>query len=350
MHSFEEAALRWEDNELFYKTLRQKQEQGEAVYQEFLKTLDQGDLYRRGLYVPGFSSPFRNFGEIYPIFELDTDIAVWKHSRYTPPYLHSHDYFEIVFVRSGHAVHVIEEKVSIDMQPGDLCILPDGVRHSLSVMEDDSIVINIMLKKSTFQYVFFDILSSDNILSQFFQSALRGRARSPYLYFRTASSSKITACIEELFLEFYNHRKYYEKILKSLTVYLFSLLLRDYQSYFVAGENLREYEILNYIREHFSSVTLESAAANFHYSPSYLSRKIRQMTGKTFTELLRQFRMDSACRLLVESRMSVGQIGEIVGFQSQEHFNRTFKKTFHMTPTEYRLSHTSGSGEKKEYP
>ncbi|MBR2653240.1 MAG: helix-turn-helix transcriptional regulator, partial [Lachnospiraceae bacterium] len=48
------------------------------------------------------------------------------------------------------------------------------------------------------------------------------------------------------------------------------------------------------------------------------------------------YRMQMACRLLLESNIPVYQISEIVGYQSLEHFNRTFKAQKGMPPSEYR--------------
>ena len=172
IEGFDEIVLAWEKHELFYKGLYEKKKGNPAEYRRFLSQLNVEDLREEGLVVPDLYDTFEIYGETTPIFDLNTDIAVWKHSRYTPAYLHAHRYFEIVCVVSGHARHRVSGEAVMELQPGDICILPDGVCHSLEVISDDGIVINVMLKKSTFQYTFFDILSSDNLLSRFFQDAL----------------------------------------------------------------------------------------------------------------------------------------------------------------------------------
>lgn len=335
-NNFHELVHRWEKNEQFYKVLYEKKRLGPDEYRKFLAVLNEDELKEEGLCVPDLFEPFKNFGEIYPIFSLDMDIAVWKHSRYTPPYLHSHDYFEIVCVMEGKAVHRIDEKIEIIMTEGDICILPDKTKHSVEVMADDGIVINVMLKKSTFRYTFFDVLSADNMLSQFFQDALYGNMDTAYLYFKTGNDEEIRLCIEKLFLEYYNHRRYYDKVLKSQVICFFTYLLRGYEQYFVPGDNRLELEIFKYLKNNFMDATLESAAKYFNYSPAYFSRMIRKFTGQTFSELMKKYRMDMACRLLRESNMQVGQICEIVGYNNLEHFNRQFKKMFQKSPTQYR--------------
>lgn len=335
-NNFHELVHRWEKHEQFYKILYEKKQLGPDEYQKFLIGLKQDELRTEGICVPDLFEPFTKFGEICPIFNLDVDIAVWKHSRYTPPYLHSHDYFEIVCVMEGKAVHRIDEKIVMEMTAGDICILPDRTKHSLEVMEDNGIVINVMLKKSTFRYTFFDVLSADNMLSKFFQDALYGDIHTAYLYFKTGSDTEIQSCIEKLFLEYYNHCKYFDKVLKSQIICFFTYLLRGYEQYFVPGDNRLELEIFKYLKDNFMDATLEAAAKYFNYSPAYFSRMIRKFTGQTFSELMTEYRMNMACRLLRESNMQVGQICEIVGYSNLEHFNRQFKKMFQKSPTQYR--------------
>lgn len=342
IEGFDEIVLAWEKHELFYKELYEKKKGNPAEYRRFLSQLNVEDLREEGLVVPDLYDTFEIYGETTPIFDLNTDIAVWKHSRYTPAYLHAHRYFEIVCVVSGHARHRVSGETVMELQPGDICILPDGVCHSLEVISDDGIVINVMLKKSTFQYTFFDILSSDNLLSRFFQDALLEHKENNYLFFRTGNEEEdtIECCIKAMFLNYYKHRKYYDKMIKHLVSCLFILLLRNYNKYYIPDKNSqKELKIMRYLQEHYADATLEHAAAYFNYSTSYFSRMVKHNTGCNFTELLVKYRLELACRLLRESRLKVGEICEIIGYHNLEHFNRQFRKEFDRTPTQYRREH-----------
>lgn len=336
LKKFNELVQRWEDNEIFYRKLYKKKQQSEKEYHEFLAGLDEKELKQKGLCVPDLFSPYTSLDEVHPIFSIDSDIAVWKHSRYTPPFEHMHSYFEVICVISGKVLNRIEHTKDLEMQAGDICILPDRTVHSLETSEDDTIVLNVMLRKSTFRHTFFDILSSDDMLSHFFQDALYGETHLSYLYFKTGNDERIGRCLRQMFMEYYFHRKYYDKVLRSLVICLFSYLVRDYEKYFVVGNNRMELEIFKYLKKNFMDVTLESAARHFNYSTAYFSRMIRRMTGQTFTQLMQKYRMDMACRLLRESRLHIGQISEIAGYKNPEHFNRQFRKKFNKSPSEYR--------------
>ena len=77
-------------------------------------------------------------------------------------------------------------------------------------------------------------------------------------------------------------------------------------------------------------------AEQFHLSAPYISKFIREKSGKTFKEQLTNIRMKKARTLLKHGNMTVENIAAAVGYPSVEHFSRTFKKLFQMTPVEYR--------------
>lgn len=335
-YKFDELIHRWEEHEIFYRDLYMKKQGNPAAYKEYLKSLDVRDLQERGLTVPELFTPFSVLGEYQIIFPLAADLSVWKHSRYTPSYYHSHEYIEVICVMEGKAINRFSEDEYYEMVPGDIIILPDGTRHALEVFSDDGIVLNIMLKKSTFKTAFFDILANDNMLSNFFQGVLRGENRTPYLYFVCGEDAEIRQCIERMFLEYYCHRHYYEMIEKSLVICLFSLLLRNTDRYLRQGEKDIRYRIYQYLHKNFANASLEDAANAFGYRPAYFSRLVRKETGRSFTEMLTAYRIQMASRLLTDSRIPIYQISEIVGYQSLEHFNRTFRRERGMSPSQYR--------------
>lgn len=117
IEGFDEIVLAWEKHELFYKELYEKKKGNPAEYRRFLSQLNVEDLREEGLVVPDLYDTFEIYGETTPIFDLNTDIAVWKHSRYTPAYLHAHRYFEIVCVVSGHARHRVSGETVMELQP-----------------------------------------------------------------------------------------------------------------------------------------------------------------------------------------------------------------------------------------
>ena len=87
-------------------------------------------------------------------FDLSNNdsIVVQKHERYSPAIEHSHTFFELSYVYDGKCSQTISGR-TIEMRTGDFCVIPPGIKHSISVF-DDTIVINIMLRRDTLHSMF----------------------------------------------------------------------------------------------------------------------------------------------------------------------------------------------------
>lgn len=94
--------------------------------------------------------------------------------------------------------------------------------------------------------------------------------------------------------------------------------------------------MLNYIQANYQKVALEDMAEKFHLSEPYISKYIKEKSGKTFGEHVAEVRMKKAKMLLKNGNMTVEDIAYAVGYQNVEHFNRLFKRSFEMTPVQYR--------------
>lgn len=101
-------------------------------------------------------------------------------------------------------------------------------------------------------------------------------------------------------------------------------------------QDARLTEILNYINTNYLTVTLDELADEFHLSKPYLSKYIKEKSGKTFGDIVKNVRMKKARTLLKCGNMTVEVIADKVGYQNVEHFNRLFKKKYGMTPVQFR--------------
>lgn len=85
-------------------------------------------------------------------------------------------------------------------------------------------------------------------------------------------------------------------------------------------------EIMNYIETNYLTVTLDRLSTQMHLSSPYLSKYIKEKSGGTFGEIVRNVRMKKACILLKNGAMTVENIADSVGYPNVEHFNRLFRK------------------------
>ena len=97
--------------------------------------------------------------------------------------------------------------------------------------------------------------------------------------------------------------------------------------------------ILDEIAEHpAEAVSLSAVADSMHVSVAYISRRFKEQTGKTFTEAVRQARVEQACRLLANSNKKVSEIAELCGYKDAKTFYAVFRRCTGMTPCAYRKS------------
>ena len=71
-------------------------------------------------------------------------------------------------------------------------------------------------------------------------------------------------------------------------------------------------------------------------SPSTLRRLFKEHTGKSPGDFIRDLRMVTAARRLLTSDAGISQIAYEVGYDDPNYFARMFKKTFGVSPREYR--------------
>ena len=94
------------------------------------------------------------------------------------------------------------------------------------------------------------------------------------------------------------------------------------------------------IEREYQSLNTNTAAASLQLSEAYFSDLVRKKTGRTFTELLRKYRMEMAKKLLEETSIKIEEIAFLVGYNNEYYFMKHFKKEEGMTPTEFRKSNT----------
>ncbi|WP_339532337.1 AraC family transcriptional regulator [Pseudomonas mucidolens] len=81
---------------------------------------------------------------------------------------------------------------------------------------------------------------------------------------------------------------------------------------------------------------LSVIAQRLNMSEPGFSRFFKRVTGHGFIDLMRKFRVQRACRLLLQTEMSVADICFEVGYANLSNFNRHFRIEMHQTPSEYR--------------
>ncbi|MGM9778374.1 MAG: ATP-binding protein, partial [Prevotella sp.] len=80
---------------------------------------------------------------------------------------------------------------------------------------------------------------------------------------------------------------------------------------------------------------VEALSQKVGVSRAQLHRRMKDITGMTTSDFLRNIRMEQAARLLKEGKINITQVAYSVGYNNQTHFSTVFKAHFGMSPTEY---------------
>lgn len=99
--------------------------------------------------------------------------------------------------------------------------------------------------------------------------------------------------------------------------------------------------IEQYVQQNMNrgTINLEDMAAAMGMSMKPLFQKVREITGKTPAEVVRDLRLKHACILLQRTNINMSELANHIGFATGEHFINIFKERFGISPSEYRLKY-----------
>ncbi|MBQ2249462.1 MAG: helix-turn-helix transcriptional regulator [Clostridia bacterium] len=96
-------------------------------------------------------------------------------------------------------------------------------------------------------------------------------------------------------------------------------------------------QILRYIEEHETeAIRLEQLAEAAGKSPSQAERLFRKEMGQPIYRYVLSRKLELACRLLLESGMSVREIASYLSFEDEFYFSGLFRRKIGLSPSQYR--------------
>lgn len=88
-----------------------------------------------------------------------------------------------------------------------------------------------------------------------------------------------------------------------------------------------------------SDFNVDALADILGISRVQLFRRVKEITGITIGEFIRNLRMQQAAELLAKGDVTVSQVAYAIGMVSPAHFTAAFKKYFGVSPSEYMKKH-----------
>ena len=331
------------EHELFYKEYHDKK-QNPKEFQQFLRSLDPKSIHDRFLIVPELAEGNTQVGshiQDYWYFNVTSDksVRLVKHNRYTPAFVHTHAFFEIIYVLRGTCTHNVFGQ-SYEMQEGDICLLSPSVVHS--IYAEDSLVINILIRRSNMEDIFFNVLRDNNMVSDFLVNSIYLKNYATFLTFHTFDDEEVRNQILEMYLEQTLNDSYSDRIISSMLIIFFTKLARKYkkaaESPLPMEKTASAAKLLHCITKEYSTITLNELANRLNYSVPYCSKYIRELTGQSFLQLLKHVRFQKAENYLLTTNFSIQKISDLLGYENPENFMRAFKKEYGISPSAFRLS------------
>ena len=285
--------------------------------------------------------PFDNDLSEDDFFAYGENVSLLTHARYLPPLILKHAFFEMVYVREGSCINFLNNR-EYSLAKGDICIIAPNHSHALYALSDDVNVINIQMRTSTFESAFFDILKDRDILSDFFMHGLHNMSGSSCLTFRTGDDKILYNISEAMFNEVKHNYRYRGKMLDSLlTAFLIHLLREHEKDIVLSPESTGKNDdnlilMLQYIQSNYASLSLTELARFFGYSTRHISRLLKENTGKSYADIIKDLRMKNAARLLTNPNNTISSVMEAVGYTDTSTFYKAFHSYYNDSPASFR--------------
>ncbi|WP_179107259.1 AraC family transcriptional regulator [Sediminibacillus massiliensis] len=258
---------------------------------------------------------------------------------------HTHDFFELVYVLQGDAVHQIEEQI-YQLEPGNVFFLEPDVSHQYSASHRQNTVVYNVLFSKEFIHEELSLLNSRPYLNNFFYLIpflRKSSANAPYLPLVSAQQQQIKHQLDTIYEEYQTQEDGFQIIIKTRMIETLILLSRYYaEAQWQQTARWSDEQVIDsislFLKEHRNQpVSLVQLSQIFGMSVSSLTAKFKQHTGRTLIDYKHSLQIEQACSTLRGNQdKKISAVALDCGFNDLSHFNRVFKKHTGTTPKKYR--------------
>lgn len=264
-------------------------------------------------------------------------ITIRPHTRFVhfPP--HVHDYIEVVYMCCGTTRHIINGD-TIDLKEGELLFLSRNATQEIMPAGKYDIAVNFIVMPQFFDRTLAMLTNEETPIKSFLTDCLKNTDSStPYLYFKVSDVLPIRNLVENLVWNLI-YKEPNKRQINQNTMGLLFLLLLNYTERLEYKNKDDELiiNVLRYVEENYVNGSLTELAESLHYEFAWLSREIKNRTGKNYTWLVQERRLAQAEFLIKNSDIKISEIARQTGYDNISYFHRLFNKTYKMTPKKYR--------------
>ncbi len=319
----------------------------EELYRELKKITEEEKRILSGsreidkeLYMSAKEGEMSNVVDAGKLLESGKLIQIRPHTRFIHFPKHSHNYIEMIYMCAGSTHHVIDGE-DVFLQEGELLFLNQKARQEIYPAGEGDIAVNFIILPEFFDYSLKMMGEEKNLLRDFVIDCLKGEnEEAGYMHFKVAQVLPVQNLLENLIWTIWNKQPNKRSINQASMGVLFLHLMNHMDCMETKTQNRKQrliIEVLRYIEENYRNGELTRLAGLLNYDVHWLSREIKKLTGKNYTELVQEKRLNQAAYLLKNTSMSVMDVGLLVGYDNLSYFHRIFKKCYGTTPRKFRV-------------
>ena len=250
---------------------------------------------------------------------------------------HTHDYIEIVYMCQGQTTHIVNGE-HVVLEQGDFLFLSQNSRQESLPTGKDDIAINFIVHPDFFKQILVMLGEKETLIHRFIVQCLMGdTGKATFLHFRDPKVPAVRNLIENLIWNLLNDTPDSDKINELTMSLLLIHLMNNIDGIGYNGNsNSFIFKVLDYIENNYADGNLTQLSELTFYDVNALSKQIKHLTGKNYTQLVQEKRLSKACSLLKNTDMGIKEIAHQIGYDNISYFHRLFLKNFGMSPKKYR--------------
>ena len=278
------------------------------------------------------------YNNIKLLSPTDSFLAERRKTPYFGNNWHYHKEIELLLIIKGQGVRVVGDNMS-HFGDNQLVLLGSNLPHLFRNEDDETKEVDYIVIK--FLYSLCDISifkipelkTVNNLLKRsargvlFKSEAVKNVKRKLIQLSKSQGVDKITNLIEVLG----NLSKQEDFDYLASESYNIGLASKDKE---------RTQVVIDFITQNYSeNIRLEDLASLIHMTTNSFCRYFKENTGNTAFNFIREFRINKACQLLINSDQKISQICYSTGFNSVSTFNRIFKMIKGLSASNFRLNY-----------
>lgn len=271
---------------------------------------------------------------LFPIVKYSTKIP--EYYSYFP--LHWHKEMEVIIVREGYVQFLLDMHPFIT-KAGDILILRPHTLHSFAQFEKE---------EGRTDTLVFDLgLVNNSVMDlcgiKYFSPLINHEIEIPFVICKEdIGYQELKDKVEQVFYSYEKQKELGELEVKAAVLLFLSVLLRNFSKREKSTKRLNQTiekmkAVVIYIQEHYTqNISIAELSKSSNMSEYHLMRCFKQCAGMTCIEYINHCRITLASKLLCSTDLPITTIALEVGFNNISYFNKLFKRTFGITPKQYR--------------